>query len=688
MVGRSLPDAGVAGFGNLPLGSAPLQARIFGTQQLGDAGITSIGGITALDASLADAYNAVGYWSILAARGYTLDNRYNYRRDGLPINAETAIAIENKERLEVLMGTSGIQAGSSAPGGLVNLVVKRPTGSVRSASVAVRQGGSMLGSVDLGERFGVDGRFGVRLNAVYERLDPQERNTRGRRSLLALALDAQLSSDSLLQAEIEASHQMQPSVAAYSLHGDSVPDVRRIDIRRNLNDQPWREPVVMDGTTASLRWQQRLTRDWTLTVHAMQQRLRSDDRVAFPYGVYDPLTYDCPQWCDSFAPDGSFTYWQYVSDNERRDSNALAFTLAGKAQTAGIAHTLEAGLLRSRFEARFQDQVFDIAGPGNVDGSLTTLPSPGGTDANTHRDESSTEVFVRDVMRVAPRWQVWAGLRHTVLERRSERTSAAADGLRPTRYQQRATLPWLALAYDLGPQTVAYASAGEGLESEVAPNRARYTNSGQALPALKSRQTEFGLKHNGPEIDAALTLFNISRPAFRDIPTCISAKESCTRRVDGSARHRGIELATGLRQAPWAWQASVLWLDAERRGSIDAGLNGRRPINVPRATFRLSAEHELQSLPGFALQAVWHATGDRLAKVLGDGSEVKIPGWASLDIGARWRQTVAGTTMIWRVGLDNAADRRVWKESPLQFGHVYLYPLQARTWRCSLQVSL
>ena len=33
-----------------------------------------------------------------------------------------------------------------------------------------------------------------------------------------------------------------------------------------------------------------------------------------------------------------------------------------------------------------------------------------------------------------------------------------------------------------------YASWGQGIESEVAPNRTRYSNAGRALPALKSRQ--------------------------------------------------------------------------------------------------------------------------------------------------------------------------------------------------------
>lgn len=75
---------------------------------------------------MSDAYNTEGYWDNLTVRGFVIDNRFNYRRDGLPINAETSIPLDNKAQIEVLKGTSGLQAGTSAPGGLVNYVVKRP----------------------------------------------------------------------------------------------------------------------------------------------------------------------------------------------------------------------------------------------------------------------------------------------------------------------------------------------------------------------------------------------------------------------------------------------------------------------------------------------------------------------------------------------------------------------------------
>jgi iron complex outermembrane receptor protein len=674
--------ATIAGFGDTAPARTPIQTLSLGQSALADQGVLTLNALPRLDASVGDAYNAEGYWSIVSVRGFTLDNRFNYRRDGLPINAETAIALENKDRLEILKGTSGAQAGTSAPGGLVNLGVKRPQGDTRQASLAWRESGSVLAAVDLGQSFGPDRNLAVRLNVAAEHLNPVVRNTKGNRSLFALAADWRLGADSLLQAEIESSRQKQPSVAGFSLLGNSVPAASSVDVRRNLNDQPWRQPVVMNGDTASLKWQQRLSADWRFTLHGMQQRLKSDDRTAFPYGVYDANTYDCPSWCDRFAPDGSFTYWEFISNNERRTTTAVQAQLSGRVNTGAIEHQVETGVLSTRYKARFEDQIFDIAGTGSVFGTPVTPPSPGFPDANTNRDERSTELFVRDAMKLGDQWQLWAGLRHTQMDRAAERTSVDSNNsLRATNFSRQATTPWLAVTAQLTPKSMLYASWGKGLETDVAPNRSRYSNAGDSL-ALASRQIEVGLKHGSDQVEAALTLFDIDRGVTADIGSC-GGTNTCLRVVDGSARHRGVEGSLAQQFGIWSLQASAMLLDAERKGSSQAGINGQRPVNVPKATLRLGGE--VRPAEGLAVQASVAAESNRV--VLPYDESVQIPGWARLDLGARYRHTLGGTALTWRVGVDNATNRRAWKESPYQFGHVYLYPMSPRTWRVSLQAG-
>ncbi len=675
---RTLPTAAVAGFGDTPLERAPLQAGVFGAPLLREAGVASLAGLARLDASVSDAYNSEGYWSALTVRGFVIDNRSNYRRDGLPINAETAIGLQNKERIEVLKGTSGIQAGTSAPGGLVNLVVKRPDGSRREAWLEWRQGGSVNAALDLGERFGADSAVGLRLNASASALRPPTRSADGSSHLLALAADAQIGEDSLLEAEFETSRQSQPSVPAFSLLGDTLPGARMVDPRTNLNNQPWSRPVVLEGDTASLRWQQRLAADWRFSAHGALQRLDSDDRVAFPFGCYDAAT-DI-YYADRYCPDGTVDLHDYRSDGESRRTEALELKFDGRAQTAGLAHAIEAGVLFSRTRERYPRQAFNYAGSGAVDGSVVVPESPDLTTENTDRDGRSTEWFLRDRMELSPRWALWAGLRHTRLQRESVRT----DGTEALAYDQSFTTPWLALAYQWDEATSIYLSGGEGVESDVAPNNARYSNRGQPLPALRSRQWEAGVKHAGQRLNASLVAFHILRPLAADIGSC-DTDDSCTRAIDGDARHQGLEAAAGWRGDAWTLDAGAMWLDARRQGASDPADNGLQPVNVPERTLTLRATYDLPALPGLQLQAALAYEGPRM--VLPDNS-VQAPGWTRLDLGARWRSTVAGHELTWLAALDNATDARAWREAPYQFGHAYLFPLAARQWRLSVQAAI
>ncbi len=674
ITGKGTAPLGVGGFGDVPLARSPLQASVFGTQALTDAGVASLADLTRLDASVSDAYNTEGYWSYFTVRGFVLDNRSNFRRDGLPINGETSLALGNKDRVEILKGTSGIQAGTSAPGGLVNLVVKRPTGSVRQAALGWREDGTLEGSIDIGERFGSDGRFGLRINAGWTTLRPQTQAADGRATLFALASDWQLTPDARIEFEFERSRHSQPSTPGFSVLGDRVPDAKRIDPRTSLNNQPWSLPVELDGDTASVRWVQRLSADWRATAHAATQRLHSDDRVAFPFGCYDAAA-DI-YYADRYCPDGSFDLYDFRSEGERRRVDAFDLRVEGGLRTGAITHGLTAGLLHTRHKDRFNRQAFNYSGTGNIGGTLVTPAAPDLTDENTQRDERSTEAYLRDNMRLGSGWEAWIGLRHTRLDRSSVRT----DGSRPTAYQQSFTTPWLALSRSVGPSTIAYLSWGQGVETEVVPNRSRYTNRGEALPALKSRQVEAGLKHDGGQVHWALTAFDIERPLAQDF--CTDPDNTvCTRRVDGAARHRGLEAAWGRRAGAWSTQWSGLVLDAQRVGASDAMSNGLRPTNVPRYSVRGQLGHELAALPGLTLLAYWTREGQR--EVLPDNT-LQIPAWDRIDLGARYEHKVDGRQLVWRVAVDNVTNQRAWKESPYQFSHSYLFPLAVRTWRASV----
>ena len=70
VLGRSIPVVTAAGWGDVPLSLAPLQASVFGAAQLKDRGARRLSDITAFDAAVSDAYNTEGYWDYLTVRGF------------------------------------------------------------------------------------------------------------------------------------------------------------------------------------------------------------------------------------------------------------------------------------------------------------------------------------------------------------------------------------------------------------------------------------------------------------------------------------------------------------------------------------------------------------------------------------------------------------------------------------------
>jgi iron complex outermembrane recepter protein len=663
----------ISGLGDTPAWQTPVQAVSFNREALQNAQVSRIADVTKLDASTTDAYNAVGYWDSLSVRGFTLSNAYNWRREGLPISAETRIALDNKSAIELFKGTSGLQSGVSSPGGLVNLLVKRPDGRVRSALFSVQDSGAILGAIDLSDRFGpaqAPQSFGLRINAAAERLATHIDQTRGRRQLLAVAGDWVVSPDTKLEAEFEQSTHSQPSAPGFSLLGDRLPSAKDIDPGINLNRQPWTQPVVLKGTTATLRWTQALNAGWRSTVTYGEQRLRSDDRAAFPYG--------CGATTDRYCSDGTFDLYDYRSNNERRTTRSLLAKLDGQAITAGVRHDLSFSVLRNLHATRLGNYAFNITPTGgDISGNFSADPAPDLTIPGLTRREQTTEFSARDSLTFSESTRAWVGVRHT----RLNRSLQPSDGSEGSRFSDSLTTPWIGLGHTIAPQTQAYISWGEGVELASVPFFFGYANQGAPLPALKSRQTEIGVKGQGVwanwNVQWGVNAFRTTRPQEADV--------NGNYRVDGSSRHQGLEASWQGRQGPWGLFGSAMVLDAQRRGSGQAGVNGQTPINVPDSVLKASGSYAFSAPAPVVLQLDLIHEGKRWVDAT---NTVRLPSWTRTDLSVRHtQQVVAGQAVTWRLGVRNLFDVQAWRESSTSGGHIYLFPLMARTVTLSAQLD-
>ncbi len=669
------PKASITGLGDLPAWATPAQAQSYSQGALSDAQVTRLADLTKLDASVSDAYNTTGYWDYLNVRGFQLDNAYNYRREGLPISAETRIALDNKSAVELFKGTSGIQAGVSAPGGLVNLLVKRPQARVRNAEIAINSSGGQLASVDLSDRFGERNAFGLRVNAAVEKLNTPVDNTQGHRQLLSLSTDWQVTPGTLLEAEMEHSWQSQASVPGLSILGTRLPSVSEFSPALNLNNQPWSTPVQLQGDTGTLRWKQALSEGWKSSLTYGEQHLKSNDRAAFPYGCTQGASYTSTNYCE----DGSFDLYDYRSNDEVRITRSLLAQLDGSVQVAGMKHDLRVGVLRSLYHTEIAAQAYNFVGTGNLSAPYTAFAaSPDATTASANRKESSTELTLQDSVSLSADWQAWLGLRHTSLRRHSIKT----DGSEDTALSQAVNTPWAALAYTFAPQTRAYLSWGEGVEAKAAPTNTSLINAGQVLPVLKSRQVEAGVKSQYA-LDRlsgqwGANVFRIRRPEAATLSNNVFA-------IDGSSVHQGAEAYWQGRLGAWGLSGSAMLLDATRHGSATDSINGKAPVNVPKHAMTLSGSHTWASPLPTTLQLDVVHEGERWVD---SANTLRLPAWTRVDMALRATQSLSeGRSVTWQLAINNLLDTRAWRESPTSFGHIYLFPMQRRTAMASAQLA-
>ncbi len=684
--GKSSPvldveNADVGGFGTT-LAKTPQSITVFGADLLSATATQSLSQLLKLDASLADSYNTTGYIESLSVRGFLLTQTANFHRNGLAISNYAPLALENKERVEILKGVAGLRSGVSAPGGLVNYVTKVPQKeSFTTATLGVDEHGGTKAHVDANAMLG---NVGVRLNVAAEKLRTQFDHADGSRQFASVALATVLSPATSVSADFEYHRKSQPSVPGLGLldsNNDGVGDTlpTRINPRLNLNNQPWSLPYQATSTTAQVALNHRFNGDWTARVSAGTQSTKINDRIAFPDGCSSAANYVYPGLCAN----GDVDIYDFRSEGEKRTVSSWDAHLDGKINAMGIKHALRIGASgRSVRDALPPLQAYNYVGTTNIYMPIALPADATPLDLNTNSREREVEGYASVTSDLTLSLQSFAGLRVSRLNRSSERS----DGSRAVAYDQTITTPWAGLAWSPLASTMVYASWGEGAETEVVPNRSsRFVNYGQSLPALKSKQTEIGVKWQAnSRLLMTGALFSIDKPYADDVATT----SGIPLRVAGAkeARHRGLELAaTGRVSDALSLQASVTALDAKFTKAVDPTLVGQRVTNVPRVKTSLFADYKIAAVQGLALNAL--ATYESGKTVTADGS-VTLPNAWQLDVGTRYDHVIAGKATTWRLNVENVTNRIYWREAPTQYwGGIYLFPSTPRTVRASVTVA-
>lgn len=628
-------------------------------------------------------------YSNLAIRGIDVENRGNYRLDGaLPIVNLVGLPLENKERVEALKGASALYYGFTSPSGIVNLLMERPTRDQQiELKIFGNHFGQVGGAVDYGNSWGA-GLFGVRLNAVYSRIDAGIDFADGKRSLLSGSFDFKPTDTLTFTVDAERIYTKAGEVGIYRYATKPLatvgtpypqgilPSFQRNSLNFGPGDWGYTEGAETNGLV-SARW--KFHPSWELTASAGFSDFSRDRHFSY-VDIGRPLG------------NNNYTLTVALSPRDRYLNKNYRLELAGVIDLGIVKNNVLIGIsenIRDRDNPTAVNSTFtqNIVNPQQFAEVAFALPNYGTNNSrNTRIDDLGIYLF--DRMSIGEWVDLLGGLRFSKYResiRFGDTTSFKDD---PISYSLGAVVKptkWLS----------AYGTYIEGLETTpAAPNTA--ANAGQQLPASNSKQYEAGLKfepRKGVLIQGAY--FKIDRDA-----TYVNGANVYVK--DGKQTYKGVELsATGEISDSLSVYATALFLDAKYTEGAPTVLSvnaagvplynnggascttvvptanadnlrcqtttivGNRVDNAPKNTVSLAAEYRFQSfLPGLSVNGAIFHVGSR---AINAANLVFVPSYTTFNLGMGYKTEFGGAETNFRLNWDNVGNKRFWATAGADF---------------------
>jgi iron complex outermembrane receptor protein len=675
--GYQASSASVGSFGETPLLDTPAAITVINQQLLKDQQARLLSEVLRNDAAVGNAYAPVGYYENFTVRGFSLNAASSYRINGRTVAGEQNVALENKDRVEVLKGLAGVQSGVADPGGLINYVTKRPA-DVRSVTVSTDEQGGRYLATDVGGLFGSEQQFGLRANLAHEDIKSYVSHADGQRDFASLALDWNISDNALLQLDAEYQNKQQRSVPGYQLLGgtelphDASP-------RKHLGYQSWAKPVGIDSLNLNGSFQYRFNDAWAGKLSASHSKVVIDDYSSFAWGCYGAASCADSAVPNYFSPEGDYDIYDFRSPDDTRRNDEVEASLTGHFATGPLQHelTVGSGVMRRTLDSR--PEINEYVGSGNIHERPVTFPEYEGALPSSHRNLDSRQysVFATDRIQFSEHWQTVLGGRQVRLDEHAYDSEGDA-----TRHTQRSIfLPQVALIYKPQADITLYTSYSKGLS--LGGEAAWFTtNTGETLAPTISRQLEAGVKYDWQRMSFSAALFQ-TRQAYQYSKP--NGDGSFTYVQQGQQKNTGLELAAnGWATSQLQVSASVAAIRARVEGSGTAAYDGHQALNVPKLKASLYGDYSLPMFNGVGLLGGVQYSGSKAANRAGT---VKAEQYALFNVGGRYSTRIEGYDTVFRLAVDNLFDKRYWSDVGDYLGDGYVFQGAPRTARLSATVN-
>lgn len=649
-------SSSVSGFREQEVLNTPFSTSTISAEVIEDQQAKSLADVVKNDPSVTLADNPM-WFDRVNVRGFYLGVNAIYR-DGLSINDQGSIALENKAAVEVNKGLSALRYGATSPGGTINYVIKRPTDvPLRKINLTGDGYGSVGAHADFGGRFGEYKQFGYRINVAAEELRTHLDAFKGDKQFLSGFFDWHVNDQLTLELDVEYQRVNKLNVATPGVWSWASTAEARSAFSRMKPDtyiyQPW-GMSPNEQTNIAGRAHYRFNQDWKATLAVQDSKLKRDQNAAWMLGTVSPT--------------GEYLSYNEYTPGQERNNRSYQVVVQGDVRQGDMRHELAFGYDSVRRDMVANDGVFNLMGMENLYNprglSRPAVPSSVGPSYLSNRVEQDS-FFVTDNLVFNEQWRVFGGLRQTSLR---QYAAAGPTASLDKAYGKSAVNPTAGLIYKPSPAGTLYASYAEGIEQGGVVPDVGYTNSGAVLAPLESKQYEIGAKWEvANDMLVTAALFEIDKGLERDN---ISGGLR-TRVQDGRQLHRGVELTAGGQVTnQLRLIAGLAYLKAEVKETDNAALIGKRPQGVPDWQANLYADYSLnRQVQGLSVNGGVYYGGK---KAIDDMNTWMADSFVRLDAGVRYVQKLSnGQEMTYRLTVYNLTDKEYLANTTsgyLQFG--------------------
>ncbi|KAF1010130.1 MAG: Ferrichrome outer membrane transporter/phage receptor [Pseudomonas fluorescens] len=609
-----------------------------------DDALNNISGITQAN-TLGSTQDAV------MLRGFGDNRNGSIMKDGMPVVQGRALD-STAERVEVLKGPASLLYGIQDPGGVINIVSKKPE-LIQSTSITAR--GSTYGDGKNGSGGNLDttgpiGDSGLAYRLIVDHEDEDYWRNYGthRESLVAPSL-AWYGENTKLLFSYEHREFLSPfdrgtAIDPNTNHPLNIPATRRLD--EPFNNMEGRSDLYHFEADHDLNdnWKAHFGYSWNReTYDASQVRVAGIDKKGNVTRSMDGTR-------------GALTTDRFTTAS-----------LEGRVQLAGMQHDLTFGLddeYRKIYRADLIRQAprgtFNVNNP-NYDGEVagTKVSAPDSNQTDLLRSDSA---YFQDAIHLTDQWILVGGARFQMYDQYAGKGvpfKANTDG------NGQKWVPRAGLVYRYTDELSFYGSYTESFKpnSTIAPLANKTVISGDLEPE-QSKSWELGTKLDVPgRITASAALFNIDK---RNVLVQVGDGLTSVYSVAGKVRSRGLELdASGQLTDRWSLIGSYAYTDAEV--TEDPVFKGNRLQNVAKNTGSLSAVYDFGSLIGgdqLRVGAGARYVGERAGDA---ANSFELPGYTVADAFATYDTKIEGQKVKFQLNVKNLFDKTYYTSSVSKF---------------------